>query len=455
MKQEVRSKLKIIRDTLTSSFRDQADALIASMLSKIISESDKVAIYAPINSEVNLLKHLSTIKASMYLLPIVKNDILEFHAWDPSEPLMEGKFSPEPKPSSAVIPDVIVIPCLGFDKNNHRLGYGKGFYDRTLASDIYKKALKIGVAYSKQELDEALNEAHDVKLDLFITEQPGKRQIREIIQSAKSELEHLGIPTARLDAELLLAHSLEVDRNKLFMKSEEEVCDLEFKALLHRRKQFEPIAYILGYKEFWGLNFKVTKDTLIPRPDSELIIELVKSYFPNLSTPYKILDLGTGTGCLGISLAHEYKNSSATLVDISSKALDVAKWNAKNLGVEERILSLQSSWFENIIQQKFDIIICNPPYIARDAILMPDVLEYEPHQALFADDAGYSEYVHIAANLHNYMAPNSLAFLEFGKGQGISRIFENRGYNVIAVKSDLAGLDRVVILNFKIDSGNN
>jgi len=184
---------------------------------------------------------------------------------------------------------------------------------------------------------------------------------------------------------------------------------------------------------------------------------LVKSYFPNLSTPYKILDLGTGTGCLGISLAHEYKNSSATLVDISSKALDVAKWNAKNLGVEERILSLQSSWFENIIQQKFDIIICNPPYIARDAILMPDVLEYEPHQALFADDAGYSEYVHIAANLHNYMAPNSLAFLEFGKGQGvgISRIFENRGYNVIAVKSDLAGLDRVVILNFKIDSGNN
>ncbi|MDF3047720.1 MAG: prmC [Candidatus Midichloriaceae bacterium] len=449
MKQEIRSKLKIIRDTLPLSFREKADSLIANNLSKLISKSDKVAIYAPINSEVNLLSHLEIIKANFYLLPVVRGDTLEFHAWSPSESLDKGKFCLEPKYSSPLIPDVIITPCLGFDKNNHRLGYGKGFYDRTLTSSIYKKALKIGVAYSQQELDELSNEPHDIALDLIVTEQPRAYPIRKIIQSAQLELESLGISTARLDAELLLAHSLGMDRNELFLRSDEAVCDLKFKALLHRRKQFEPIAYILGYKEFWELNFKVTKDTLIPRPDSELIIEMVKSYFPNTSLPYKILDLGTGTGCLGISLAYEYKNATATLVDISSQALDAAKYNAKSLGMEDRISTLQSSWFKNLNLQQFDIIICNPPYIARNEMLMPDVLEHEPHQALFADDDGYSEYIAIADSLHDYMSPKSLAFLEFGQGQGeeISKIFQNKGYGVIAIKADLAGIDRVIIIN--------
>ncbi len=273
-------------------------------------------------------------------------------------------------------------------------------------------------------------------------------KIKEILYSAKLELKALGMATPELDAELLLAHALAIDKNLLFIKADEQVSDTEFKILLERRKKFEPIAYIIGHKEFWGLEFKVTLNTLIPRPDSETVIEFVLEQFPDTNMPYKILDLGTGTGCLGLALLSEYKKAAATLIDLSPGALEVARFNAKALRVDDRANVLQSAWLDSLEAEKYDIIVCNPPYIEASADLAPDVALYEPHSALFGQDNGYAAYREIAKNLLNFMKPESIAFFEFGQGQEeiVADIFSKSSYKIIGIKKDLARVDRVVAL---------
>jgi release factor glutamine methyltransferase len=273
-------------------------------------------------------------------------------------------------------------------------------------------------------------------------------KIKDILYSAKCELEALKIPTPELDSELMLAHSIGIDRGVLLLKSNQEVPDTAFKALLERRKKFEPIAYILGHKEFWGLEFKVTPDTLIPRPDSETIIEFVLELLPIKNKPYQILDLGTGTGCLGLALLSEYQNAHATLIDYSKKALEIAYYNAKDLTLNTRASFLLSNWFDSLKAASYDIIVCNPPYIEPDAQLAPDVALYEPHSALFAQDNGYVSYKEIAKNLHHFLKPESIAFFEFGKGQGdmITDIFLKNGYKIIGIKKDLSGVERVLAI---------
>lgn len=275
--------------------------------------------------------------------------------------------------------------------------------------------------------------------------------IQQSLNHAKSKLKDAGIDTYSLDAEVLLAHVLDLNRLDMIIQKNEEITSVqqaEFDILVSRRAQNEPIAYIVGHKEFWGVEFKVTKDTLIPRPDTETLIECVLKEFSDKNAALKILDLGTGTGCIALTLLHEYKNANAILVDISGGALAVAQHNSKHICVSERASFIKSDWFSALPQSTFDIIVSNPPYIARDENLMKDVLDYEPHSALFADNKGLDEYKKILSSCKNFMHERSMIFFEIGstQAQEISALASEYGFTVQKIAKDLSGMDRVAAI---------
>jgi len=273
--------------------------------------------------------------------------------------------------------------------------------------------------------------------------------ISNVLKDAKAKLHHLQTPG--LDASILLAHVLSINNpQQLALMGSNKLSDKqiqEFNGLIERRIKLEPVALITGYKEFWSLDFKVTADTLIPRPETELIIESVLRLFPNGG--YNILDLGTGSGCLIVTLLHEYGSSHGIAVDLSDKALDVAKHNAIKHDVIGRVGLIQSDWLDNIPAQKFDIIVSNPPYISLDEMagLQANVTEFEPHTALtdFAD--GLAHYRSIFNYLHKYTHPETICFIEHGMNQGdsIAMLLEKHNYSVLQRKKDLAGIERCII----------
>jgi release factor glutamine methyltransferase len=278
--------------------------------------------------------------------------------------------------------------------------------------------------------------------------------IQQSLNDAKLKLKDAGIDTYSLDAEVLLAHVLGLSRLDMLIKKNEEITatqQAEFNTLISRRAQNEPIAYIVGHKEFWGLEFKVTNDTLIPRPDTETLIECVLKEFRDKNANLKILDLGTGTGCIALTLLHEYRNASATLVDISDGALEVAKHNAKHIGVSNRAGFIKSDWFRVLPESTFDIIASNPPYIARDEELMKDVLDYEPHSALFADNKGLDAYRKILSSCKHYMHEHTITFFEIGSTQAndITALASEYGFTIQKIAKDLSGMDRVAVLQIK------
>ncbi len=269
---------------------------------------------------------------------------------------------------------------------------------------------------------------------------PIKQILKNAIQQLR-ECEYTNTPI--LDAEVLLVHALGKSREYLIGHSEELADENILSKILQRRLDGEPIAYIIGVKEFWGMDFKVTKDTLIPRPETELIIEKCLELFPK-NADIEILDLGTGTGCILISLLSAFPNSKGIGVDISSKAIEVAKQNAR--GRAEFILS---NWFEKTGARTFDLIVSNPPYISRSETLIKSVEQYEPHSALFAEDGGYECYEMIAKDLRKHLKKNGRAIFEFGQGQSaiISKIFSSHGFIVNEICKDLAGIERCIIVS--------
>lgn len=262
-----------------------------------------------------------------------------------------------------------------------------------------------------------------------------------------ASVEQLNSPTAKLDSEVILSHILGVERVDLFYKeiivSSEQI--LLFKEMIERRKLKEPVAYIIGKKDFWKHEFKVTKNTLIPRPETELIIELVLKLFPDIKSKLDILDLGVGTGCIALSLLDEYENSQALLVDIDEATLDVAKENAELLRVSHRADFIVSNWFDNVPKKKFDIIVSNPPYINFQDELGEGVKEFEPHKALFAGDDGFACYLEIAKRAKEFLKKDSYILLEIGKGQEnrIVEIFSE--YKLHSINKDLSGTNRVLV----------
>ncbi len=256
--------------------------------------------------------------------------------------------------------------------------------------------------------------------------------------------------TPRLDAELLMAHALQIERAELLLKLPGLTAPTDFSALIERRLQSEPIAHIIGRKEFWGLDFQVTPDVLIPRPDSELLVEEAVRAFASRH-PHRILDLGTGSGALLLAALSEFPEASGLGIDASAAALQIAHNNADALGLADQAKFLLLDWtmpdWAGSLGSGFDLILANPPYVSTRARLSVDVAEYESRQALFAGEDGMDDYRIIIPALETLLSPTGTALLEIGFDQAnpVSEIAKENGYHV-ELKRDFGSNDRLLIL---------
>ncbi len=251
--------------------------------------------------------------------------------------------------------------------------------------------------------------------------------------------------TPRLDAELILAYALNVDRSALLLSYLDAPVPFGLDDLIARRLAHEPVAYITGEKDFWSLTLRVAPGVLIPRPDSETLIEAAITHFGD-AAPKSILDLGTGSGALLLaSLAH-WPQAAGIGVDSADAALEIARGNAARLGLAGRAMFRLGDWATDI-EAAFDLILCNPPYVETTAQLAPDVVDYEPHTALFAGADGLADYRRIAPQLGALLAPGGVAVIEIGHQQAVAAgaLFLACGFNV-SVRQDLGKRDRCLVL---------
>lgn len=275
----------------------------------------------------------------------------------------------------------------------------------------------------------------------------GNMKISDVLKNTADRLKKAGIDTAKLDAGLLLCKYLQVDKLYLIVNSDKDIIiDEEFEGLVARREMHEPMHYILGSVEFYGLNFKVNKNVLIPRPDTEVLVEEVINFIGDNS--YTLLDIGTGSGCIPITVTSECKNVKAYTVDISPDATKVAVENAKLNGVDDRITFLNIDILADFPDVTVDCIVSNPPYIEDDVIptLMSDVKDYEPLIALRGGKDGLVFYRRISKCGHKVLKSGGMIAFEVGHNQSmaVSEILEADGYSNVKIKNDLAGIGRVV-----------
>jgi len=253
-------------------------------------------------------------------------------------------------------------------------------------------------------------------------------------------------PTARLDAELLMGHALGVPREALLLARLDDPAPAGFAALLARRAAGEPIAYITGTRGFWTIELAVTSAVLVPRADSETLIAAAVAHFRGSGGPARLLDLGTGSGALLLSALEEWPPAHGIGVDSSAAALAVARGNAARLGLAARARFVQGDWAAGIAA-RFDLLLCNPPYIAEDAPLPHEVAAHEPHGALFAGADGLDAYRRLAPQVARLLAPGGLACVEIGSDQAAAAgaLFAQAGLSV-RVERDLGGRDRCLML---------
>lgn len=265
-------------------------------------------------------------------------------------------------------------------------------------------------------------------------------KVREALSHAAWRLE-ASSPTPRLDAELLMSHALGVTREDLLLRHLDAPAPTTFAVLIERRLAHEPIAYITGARDFWTIRLAVTPAVLIPRADSETLIEAAVEHFAAFG-PRSILDLGTGSGALLLATLHQWPDATGIGIDASHEALTVARANAVALGLAARAEFRHGDWGQGI-DARFDLILCNPPYIEADADLPPDVADHEPHAALFAGADGLVCYRTLAPQLGRLLEPGGIACIEIGATQAIAvrALFEDAGLCVAAFR-DLGGNDR-------------
>ncbi len=285
--------------------------------------------------------------------------------------------------------------------------------------------------------------------------------IIETINRSASQLSSVGITTGRLDAELLLCHTLGKDRAWLLAHIREAVDEQHrelFKQAVDRRALREPLQYIVGKQEFWGLDFMVTQDVLIPRPETELIIETALTLVPNKDARFTILDLCTGSGCIAVSLAKELASARIFASDKSEKALDVARENARRNGVADRVRFLEGDLFGSLeeldLRGRVDIMVSNPPYVPSEEYseLQPEVRDHEPRMALLAGQNGTEVHQRIIDEAPEFLRSEGALIMEMGMGQAealVQMIRENSTFNKPDVLKDLAGIERVVVARKK------
>ena len=275
-------------------------------------------------------------------------------------------------------------------------------------------------------------------------------KISEILKEATEVLQASGIIEPRREANSLLAFALEKDRTFLIAHSKYELSDDEnsyFNKLLKRRANREPFQYIVGKQEFYGLDFLVSPDVLIPRPETELIVEAAVQILRETENP-RFCEVGVGSGCISISILHANQSAFALGADISAKALDVARKNAENHSVSERLELKISDIFAEIKTEKFDLIVSNPPYIdAGDfADLQREVRDFEPRAALTDNKDGFSIIKKIVADAPNFLKPNGFLLMEIGFTQydKVAKIFSPYIWQTVEFLSDLQKIPRTV-----------
>ena len=276
--------------------------------------------------------------------------------------------------------------------------------------------------------------------------------IHETFIQAVLKLKKSSSSTPELDARLLMAHCLNVEPMQLNTRSDDVFFHDAFENFVAQRAAGKPVSKIIAAREFYGRLFTVTDDVLDPRPDSETGIEAVLSILPDRDKAYQILDLGTGSGCLLVTLLKEYPNAQGRGGDVSDKVLAVARKNAAKHNVEDRAEFRISNWFaeiEHSVDGTYDLIISNPPYIPRDEIenLAPDVKDFDPLSALEGGADGLRDYRIIAQDVRSYLKPDGQLLLEIGQGQetDVMSIFEAAGLTCQQHFKDLAGIVRYLL----------
>lgn len=288
-----------------------------------------------------------------------------------------------------------------------------------------------------------------------------KLEIYDALKWAEEYLKGLGVPDPLAEAEYLLAHILKCRRVDLFINRNRLLTGDEikrFKKFINRRTKREPSQYIISEVEFRYLIFKVTRDVLIPRPETEFLVEEAAKIIERQRAKGKrqkaiIIDLCTGSGCIAVSAAKEIPDIKVYATDISGKALLVAKENAKRHGAEDRIIFLQGNFLEPLkdkgLEGEIDIILSNPPYVSKKDMekLQPEIKDYEPLLALYGGEDGLDSYRKIITEAFVYLKKGGYLILEIGYGQaeGIKKLFaQNPAYTEIEIIKDLAGIERVV-----------
>jgi release factor glutamine methyltransferase len=277
------------------------------------------------------------------------------------------------------------------------------------------------------------------------------------VQDALLRLTQAGVDTARLDAQVLLGFVLGIGREGVFAHPERGLTDIEhkrFDELIARREAREPVSQLVSQREFWGRDFVVTSNTLSPRPDTETLVEAVLNKLAEASpTPQalRILDLGTGTGCLILTLLAEIDGATGVGIDASKAALDVARINRRALGLDVQAEFVCGDWCAGLSAgTKFDVIVSNPPYISDDEWpgLAPEVAKYEPEMALRGGVDGLAPYRVLGPQVARHLAPGGFAVFEFGVAQcrDVVTVLEDSGLKMHKIFPDLTGIDRAVIV---------
>lgn len=328
------------------------------------------------------------------------------------------------------------------------------YFDRMLEQnekEIIKSYLKEMVS-RKIGFDQLIKEKGETDLDL----KDYRQENNYILKKSVEYLEKYQVPNAKLDAEYIFAHVLKTGRNTLTLTFNRKIEEKELKEikelLVARGKDRKPLQYLLGEWEFYGYSFKVDERVLIPRSDTEILVEQCKYLIMDMEKP-KVCDIGTGSGAIAISLGKEVSNAQVLGLDISEKALEVAKEN-RDLNKASNVKFLKSDVFDILKEDKyksarFDLIVSNPPYIPVEEYntLMPEVLKYEPKNALTDNNDGYLFYERISKEAGNYLVENGYLAFEVGynQAQKVSEIMRENSFEIISIVKDYGDIERVVI----------
>lgn len=273
------------------------------------------------------------------------------------------------------------------------------------------------------------------------------KHIARALGDAARQLEKTS-DTPRLDAELLMADALHIDRDRLILSPPERNVPDRFWSMIERRKSGEPVAYITGRRAFWNIELHVGPGVLVPRPDSEVLISSAIEHFDGSVGPSRILDLGTGPGTLLLAALDIWPDATGLGIDVSRRALSYASANGRRLGFEGRIKLTQGDWAKGLAES-FDLVLCNPPYVPEGADVGAGVREYEPDEALFAGKEGLDAYRELAPQLPGLLSSDGLAAIEIGFDQAdaVTSLLARDGLKA-TVAQDLAGRPRAVLLTW-------